>query len=152
MENTILDIRLARQVTCGNPELERLIAKYFTAGSSEKLAEFLKSAPASGTVLLELFHEHGGSFGDFVDAVINGKYFLHGVGWNVGEIWRDMWTIGIESARLSILLVRTVPNIMFATFSGFLGAGEENEELRFDDGRMSFIESGGYNLCKLCKD
>lgn len=121
MKNTALNIELTRRVTRGNSELNRLIANYFATGSPEKLDKFLRSAPASGTALLELSRKHGGSFGDFVDAVIRGEYLWHGIGWNAGEIWRDMWTIGIESARLSILLVRIGPDIATSVSLGCLG-------------------------------
>ncbi len=122
MTNTVLDIRLARLVTGGNPELERLVAEYFIAGSPKKLSEFLRSAPASGAALLELFHEHGGSFETFVDKVVDGRYLWYGVGWTFGNLLIS-----------PILLVRTLPMVICAIFEGLCDI-ESDDALLYDLG------------------
>jgi hypothetical protein len=115
MTNTALDIGLARLVTGGNPELEKLVASYFSAGSPETLSEFLRNALASGTALLELFREHGGLFDTFVDDIVEGRYFWFGIGRIIGNL-----------LRISALLVRTGPAIIGSVVAGMFGTDEDD--------------------------
>jgi len=125
MTNADLNIEIAWRVTRGRPELEALVASYFVNHSSQKLSEFLRNAPASGAALLDLFYKQEGSFETFVDDVVAGKYFWHGVGRIIGNL-----------LRISVLLVRTGPAIIGSVVAGMFGTdGDDSGNDIPDPGR-----------------
>jgi len=103
-------------VTRENYAMEKEIAHYFTTASPEKLSAFLANAPARGTALQRLFESHGGSFEAFVDDVLIGRYFWHGIGWNIGTCLGSF-----------LLLAGLAPKIALAIFEGIFPVENDDE-------------------------
>lgn len=85
MEHTIHLHNDVLVVSEKNPDLLRFFILLRKYRGEETLNQFLKKAPCTGDTLWQLFEESERGFFSFVDDVIAGKYFWHGIGWAIGR-------------------------------------------------------------------